>query len=336
VTGPLAAPDWRPTAAFADLDRRARLLAVTRGFFAARGIGEVETPALVATPVSDPQLRSISAGIDGGRRTAWLHTSPEYHMKRLLASGAGDIYQLGKVWRDDEQGRVHSVEFTLLEWYRHGVTLAGLADETTALLGTLADAAGRAAPAVKTVRYRELLHAAIGLDAVTAAAATLRTAAVQAFGDRLTPGLVAGLGEDRQAWLDLWVSHAVAPGLAGQGLVVVRGYPADQALMARLDPDDPTIAERFEVFWDGLEVANGYRELADPQEQADRFAADAARRQELGLAPAPVDRRFLAALAAGLPDCAGVAVGFDRVVMRALGRGSLAEVIAFPPAETPG
>ena len=330
-----AVPDWRPAATLAVLATRARLLATTRAFFAARGVLEVETPALVAAPVSDPQLRNIVVQLGGGERQAYLHTSPEYHMKRLLAAGAPDIYQLGKVWRDGEQGTRHAPEFTLLEWYRHGFGLADLAAETAALLGELAVAAGAPAPRATWTTYRDLLLDTTGLDPLAAATPVIRARACGLLGDALGPGLAASLGDDRLAWLDLLVTHVVTPALAGRGLVVVARYPADQAMLARLAADDPAVAERFEVFWDGLEVANGYLELRDPVEQAARFAADRARRRALGAPDALPDARLLAALAAGLPDCAGVAVGFDRAVMRAAGVDAIEGVLSFLPAEPP-
>lgn len=328
-----AGGDWRPTASLDTLVTRARLLATTRAFFAKRGVLEVETPGIVSVPVSDPQLRNVEVRLDGGARTAWLHTSPEYHMKRLLAAGAPDIYQLGKVWRDGETGRWHQPEFTLLEWYRHGFDLDGLAAETTALLTELAVAGGAPRPATSRIPYRDLLHNTLGADPLRADVGTLRERAMAVLGARLAPGLATALGDDRQGWLDLLVSHVVAPALAGRGLVVVTGYPADQALMAKLDPADPALAQRFEVYWDGLELANGYVELTDAAEQARRFAADAARRAALDLPAAATDRRLLAALASGLPDCAGVAVGFDRAVLAVTGAGSLLDVVGFAPGE---
>lgn len=331
----MTAADWRPRAPLAVLAGRARLLAAVRGFFAARGVLEVETPALVGDPVTDPQLRNIAVLLDGGVRRAWLATSPEYHMKRLLAAGAPDIYQLGRAWRDGERGRNHAPEFTLLEWYRRGHGLEALAAETVDLLGTLATTAGGPAPATSRTTYRDWLATTTGTDVLADPTPALRDRALALLGDRLAPGLPAQLGDDREAWLDLLVTHVAEPALAGRGLVVVTHYPAAQAMLARLAPDDPRVAERFEVYWDGLELANGYVELTDPAEQRARFVADRDRRRTHGAPDAPADARLLAALAAGLPDCAGVAVGFDRAAMRALGIDSLAGVSAFAPADAP-
>lgn len=324
------AADWRPRASLATLAARGRLLAATRGFFAARDVLEVETPALVAHGVSDPHLANVAATLAGPpARHLWLHTSPEYHMKRLLAAGAPDIYQLGKVWRDGEHGRWHAPEFTLLEWYRRGFTQAALAAEVIALVGCLCAAAGRTVPAVREVTYRDLFSTTTGIDPLVAALETVQAAAARLPGGIVDDRLRAALGSDREGWLDLLLTHAVTPALAGSGLCVVTDYPADQALMARRNAADPQVAERFEVFWDGLELANGYRELADAAEQADRFAADRTRRRAAGLADVEPDPALLAALAAGLPDCAGVAVGFDRVVMRVLGVDHIDAVLAF-------
>jgi lysyl-tRNA synthetase class 2 len=323
---------WRPSASLAVLESRARLLAAARAFFAARGVLEVETPALVAHGVTDPQLANVAARLAGPPASPlWLHTSPEYHMKRLLAAGAPDIYQLGKVWRDGERGRWHAPEFTLLEWYRHGFTPQALADEVVALISCLCGAAGRAAPAVRRATYASLFIETTGIDPLTAPLEAVRAAANRLPGGVVDDRLRAALGDDRDGWLDLLLTHAVMPALAGGGLCVVTDYPADQAMMARRNPADPRVAERFEVFWDGLELANGYHELADAAEQAARLAADRARRRAAGRPDVEPDRALLAALAAGLPDCAGVAVGFDRVVMRVLGVDHIDAVLSFPP-----
>lgn len=323
---------WAPTASLAALAVRARLLAATRAFFAGRGVLEVETPALVGHAVTDPHLANVAATLAGPPASRlWLHTSPEYHMKRLLAAGAPDIYQLGKVWRDGERGRWHAPEFTLLEWYRHGFTQQTLADEVVALIACLCAEAGRAAPAVRQASYADLFIDTTGIDPLTAPLEAVRATAERLPGGVVDDRLRAALGDDREGWLDLLLTHAVTPALAGSGLCVVTGYPADQAMMARRNPADPRVAERFEVFWDGLELANGYHELADAAEQAGRFAADRDRRRSAGLPDVEPDEALLAALAAGLPDCAGVAVGFDRVVMRVLGVDRIDAVLSFGP-----
>ncbi len=320
---------WQPSASFETLAQRARLLGTARAFFTTRGLLEVETPALVAHAVSDPHLSNIPARLADGRRL-WLHTSPEYHMKRLLAAGAPDIWQLGKVFRDGEAGRSHEPEFTLIEWYRHDYTLLALASETCELIAALAVTAGRTLAPPVSISYRELFITAVGVDPLTADAATLRNCAHKALGSSLSPELETGLGGDIDAWLDLLMSHAVSTHLASTEVAVVSGYPASQAALARIDPADKRIAERFEVFCAGLEVANGYRELCSAEEQAQRFGTDRARRARLGRPEMVPDPALLAALEAGLPDCAGVALGFDRVLMFLLGLADIRSAISFP------
>ncbi len=328
---------WRPEARPGTLRVRATLLAATRNFLNGRGILEVETPMLVARGVTDPQVQNLVAGRPG-RTTLHLHSSPEYHMKRLLAAGAPDIWQLCKVFRDGEAGRRHSPEFTLVEWYRRGFTLQQMADECCALLAALAGASGatpdRAAgwDSPVTVTYQGLFRSAFGVDALAADAGELAAVARNALGEAVDASLAAGLGSDRDLWLDLLVSHLVSEQLAAVPVAVVTGYPASQAALARLDPADARVAERFEVFCHGIEVANGYRELTDAAEQSRRFAADRAIRRRRGLPDREPDEELLAALAHGLPDCSGVAVGFDRVVMVLLGLGSIRESLSFLPA----
>ncbi len=320
---------WQPSANLETLAQRARLLGTARNFFTARGLLEVETPGLVAHAVSDPHLSNMATSLADGRKL-WLHTSPEYHMKRLLAAGAPDIWQLGKVFRDGEAGRRHEPEFTLVEWYRHDCTLRALASETCELIAALAAAVGRSLAAPVFLSYRELFIAALGIDPLTADAATLCNCARKALGSSLGMELEKGLGKDINAWLDLLMSHAVTARLASIEVAVVSGYPASQAALARIDPADDRIAERFEVFCAGLEVANGYRELCAADEQARRFSADRATRARLGRPDVVPDPALLAALEAGLPDCAGVALGFDRVLMFLLDLPDIRSGISFP------
>lgn len=310
---------------------RARLLAHARGFFAARGVTEVETPALVRHAVTDPHLANIAACPAGRAGTAWwLHTSPEFHMKRLLAAGAPDIYQICKVFRDGEQGRCHEPEFTMIEWYRRGLDLDGMIAETAALVASLAEAAGQATGPVTILRYPELVAEVIGIDPLESPAALLRERICAALGpEELDPALAAALGDDTDSWLDLLMGHRVLPSLPADRPAVIRDYPASQAALARLDPGNPRVALRFELVWRGLELANGYHELADPDEQRRRFAADRARRAALGRPDVRPDLKLLAALDAGLPDCAGVAVGFDRMMMALTGEADIAAVTSF-------
>jgi lysyl-tRNA synthetase class 2 len=322
--------DWRPSAGWPVLALRARLLACSRAFFADRGVTEVETPALVRHAVTDPHLANIPARLAGQPAAWWLHTSPEFHMKRLLAAGAPDIYQVCRVFRDGEQGRRHEPEFTMIEWYRHGLDLDGMIAETVALLASLAAATGQDTGPVQVLSYPALVAGTIGIDPLASPVALLRERVLAVLGpDLVDPSLAAALGDDADGWLDLLMSHRIMPALPAGALTVIRDYPASQAALARLDPADPRVALRFELFWRGLELANGYHELADPGEQRRRFAADRARRLALGRPDVAPDPRLLAALDAGLPDCAGVAAGFDRLMMAITGAVDIAAVSSF-------
>jgi lysyl-tRNA synthetase class 2 len=316
-------PDWRPTASLAALRLRSRLLAATRAFFAERGVLEVETPLLASSPASDPHLQAFSCrptGVARGR-TLYLQTSPEFAMKRLLASGVGPIYQVTRAFRDGEAGRRHNPEFTILEWYRPGFDHHALMAEVEALLTvTLGTGPG------ERLTYREAFLRHLALDPLAAAPDDLLRCA-RSVGIGEVPGLEP---DDRDGWLGLLLAAAVEPQLGRSGPTFLHDFPASQAALARLRPDDPRVAERFEVYVGGVELANGYHELADAGEQRRRFQADLEERRRRGLPEVPVDERLLAALTAGLPDCAGVALGFDRLVMLAAGAADLASVMAFP------
>jgi len=315
--------DWRPTATPAALRRRAEALAATREFFRERGVLEVETPALVNAPVSDVNLGSIRVDVPGLGAPLWLHTSPEYAMKRLLAAGSGDIYQICRVYRGAERGRQHNPEFTMLEWYRLGFSLEDLMNEVAALVRGLLGDAGAALP-VEFISYVDALREHAGLDPF-GDLAPLRAAA---RGLGLDETLAANAGRDEL--LDLVVGARVGPALGANALTFLHRYPASQAALARLDPDDARVALRFELYHRGLELANGYHELTSGGEQRRRFAEDLRQRAARGLPAAAIDPRLLAALDAGLPDCAGVALGFDRVLMLATGATKIDEVLAFP------
>ncbi len=335
------AVDWRPTASRRMLELRAALLARTRAFFAARGVLEVDTPIVVNAPVTDVHIHSARVMLEEagpaqtGHRPYFLHTSPEYAMKRLLAAGAGDIYQVCHVVRALERGRLHNAEFTLVEWYRVGVTLDALMSEVEALVRELLDASG-AARASARVSYREAFLQALALDPFTAPLAELAAHARRAGFD--------GAATDRDELLELLMGTVVGPRLGeGEpteeasarpgrpvGLTFVHGYPASQAALARLDPQDPRAAQRFELYCDGIELANGFHELTCAPEQRRRFEQDIEERRRLGLAAAAVDERLLAALAAGMPDCCGVALGFDRTLMLAAGAERIDDILPFP------
>lgn len=318
--------DWRPGASLTALRARSALHARMRDFFAGRGVLEVETPILSRAACTDPQLASIQAYYHGpdapGDHRLYLHTSPEFAMKRLLAAGSGPIWQLCKAFRDGETGLLHNPEFTLLEWYRPGFDLDALMDETEALVRAALDGL-RTPGACERLSYREAFLAHADLDPFACDVATLAACAVR-HGVNAPQNM-----RDTHDWLDLLMSHVVQPRLGSRGLCFVHHYPAAQAALARLDTGDPRCALRCELFWKGVELANGFVELSDADEQARRFAADNAVRHTRGLPEMPADECLLAALAHGLPDCAGMALGVDRLLMLGLGVSSLDAVLSF-------
>jgi lysyl-tRNA synthetase class 2 len=301
------------------LARRADMLARARAFFAARGVLEVETPILSSAAITDPQIESLATDIAGVGRY-FMCTSPEYFMKRLLAAGSGDIYQICKVFRDGERGRWHSPEFTLIEWYRLGLDDDGLMTEVEALVAHMLAPHRRLATAERLTYAAALLRHA-GVD--TAADDAALDAAIAAHGIHHSGGL------DHDARLDLLMSHVVGPRLGVERPCFIHDYPASQAALARLKPGSPPVAARFELYLDGIELANGFHELADADEQRSRFVQDLGTRLARNQVSRPLDERLLAALAHGIPDCAGVALGFDRLAAIAVGAKTLAEVMAF-------
>ncbi|MCF7220222.1 EF-P lysine aminoacylase EpmA [Marilutibacter chinensis] len=320
---------WQPTASFDALRLRARLNATIRGFFAERGVTEVETPAMSVAGNTDPNIASFalefSGRTDGAPRTRWLRTSPEFPLKRLLAAGFGDCYELGRVFRDGEAGGRHNPEFTMLEWYRLGWDHRRLAAETAELVQAALALVGRGAR-LQTIGYHELYRQRLGVDPATADEAALRAA----LGDvEIDP---CGLGRDD--WLDLLMTHRLQPSFDAGTLLAVIDYPASQCALARIrdgrgSADGVAVAERFELYLGPLELANGYHELADSDEQRRRFQRDQAVRTARGQTVAPIDERLLDALASGLPPCAGVALGVDRLLMAMVGTGRIADVLAF-------
>jgi elongation factor P--(R)-beta-lysine ligase len=322
---------WQPTASRGMLAMRAALLARARRFFASRDVLEVDTPLVVNAAVTDVHIHSAQVLFEpdaaGGPppqapSAFFLHTSPEYAMKRLLAAGSGDIYQICHVVRGLERGRLHNAEFTLIEWYRLGCPLAALMDEVEALVRELLGAA--APPASERITYQQAFSRELALDPLTAPRSRLEEEAARAC------GFLAPAGTDRDELLELLMSTRVGPGLGRGALTFVHGYPASQAALARLDPADPRTARRFELYCEGVELANGFDELASGAEQRTRFEQDVRDRQRRGLRSVTLDERLLAALDAGLPPCAGVALGFDRTLMLATGAARIDEVIPFP------
>jgi lysyl-tRNA synthetase class 2 len=325
-----ASGDWRPTATLEVLKLRARLLERVRAFFSERGVLEVETPILSTAAVTDPMLASLATHYTGPRfprgQTFYLHTSPEFPMKRLLAAGSDSIYQVCKVFRDGEAGRWHNPEFTLVEWYRTGFDHHRLMDETDELATRLLSPT-LTLDATERLSYREAFQRHAGLDPHTSLAGDF-AAAARARKVSVTPALLAQ--NDLDVWRDLLLTHVVEPKLGQRRLTFIYDYPTSQASLARIQPGDPPVAARFELYLNGIELANGFHELTDADQQRTRFEQQLHARAASGQPVVPLDERLLAALAQGLPDCAGVALGFDRLVMLAAGARTIAEVLAFP------
>ena len=317
-------PAWRPGAAREALVLRARLLTTVREFMAARGVLEVETPMLSRAGNSEPRIASLVAHADGAADTTaarYLRTSPEFPLKRLLAAGVGDCYELGRVFRAGEAGRRHNPEFTLLEWYRTGIDHLQLMEEVVALVQAALALVGRRCT-IRRVGYRALFQDALGVDPFTATDRQLQSLLAD-------HGIAAG-GLRRDDWLDLAFTHRLQPCWPGDQLLLVEGFPASQCALARVvERDGQAVAERFEAFLGPLELANGYHELTDAAEQRARFQRDNAERAAAGLPVVALDEALLAALAHGMPACAGVALGIDRLLMAMLGADSLQAVLAF-------
>lgn len=289
------------------LKQRAHLLGEIRAFFQEKNVLEVETPVLGQSGVCDPHLQNLVTQINTSRY--FLQTSPEYHMKRLLASGSGSIYQICKAFRDDEQGRYHNPEFTMVEWYRTGFNYLQLMDEVEQLIAGLIGIEG-----FHRLTYQDAFQKTVGIDPFSATEVELEKKAGQVSGQT-----------SRNDLLDLILAEKVLPAL--KGAVFIYDYPADQAAMAKIRGD---VAERFELIINGIELANGYSELIDPVEQKKRFNDENKQREAIGMEPMPIDQQFLKAMTEGIPDCAGVALGFDRLVMLACNKNTLADVMPFP------
>ncbi|HEY6643589.1 EF-P lysine aminoacylase EpmA [Povalibacter sp.] len=310
---------WKPTAPIATLEMRASMLRAAREYFTATRALEVETPTLSAAAVTDVHLASVAATAIGQQR--FLHTSPEYAMKRLLAAGCGDIWQIGRVYRDGEAGRWHNPEFTLIEWYRLGIDHHALMSDVERLIGAVMPAS-RHVDRSERLTYREAVQLHSGVDAFNDPVAVL-VARLESAGIEVP----ASIRADRDGCLDLIISTLVGPQLGHDRLTFIYDYPASQAALAQTRGP---VASRFEAYLDGVELANGFHELGNAAEQRARFEQDLAGRRQRGLPAMPIDENFLAALEYGLPDCSGVALGFDRLVMCAVGAKHIDEVIAFP------
>ena len=315
--------DWQPSISMRRLKQRAEVLMGIRRFFAEREVTEVETPLLANAGVTDPHLSNAVTHLNafGSKLTPfYLQTSPEYAMKRLLAAGSGCIYQMAKVVRDDEIGRYHNPEFTMLEWYRVGFTDRDLMAEVDCLLQRILGTK----PA-EFVSYQQLFVEHIGCDPLTQEGLQQLKAWLidKSIGDWVAQET------NMDTLLQLAISHFIEPVLGQQRPIFVYNFPASQAALARLDETDPRVARRFEVYIKGIEIANGFYELTDAGQQAQRFKLDNVHRRELGRSPAAIDYRLLAALQQGLPECSGVALGVDRLLMLKFGVNHIKEVLSF-------
>jgi lysyl-tRNA synthetase class 2 len=324
-------PPWHPdglAARMPFLRRRTLLTAATRAFFAGRGYTEVETPYAVRTPGEEVHLSAFGTECrqpDGRREPLWLHTSPEFAMKRLLVAGAGPIFQLARVWRNGEGSDLHAPEFTMLEWYRPGADMDSLIEETTAYLSAVLP------PIVSCRGVTTDLSAA---ERITVAEAFARYVGADVLATAEDARALAAAARTRlrenENWEDLFfrlLLERIEPQLGRSHPTFLTHWPAAQAALARRDPADPRVAERFELFVCGIELANAFVELTDPIEQRVRFEADRARRHALSGPDWPLDEDFLAALAFGMPASAGIAMGFDRLAMIASGAGSIDQVL---------
>ena len=303
---------------------RARLYALIREFFARRDVLEVETPILSEAANTEPNIESFSTTFTGPTqspsRQRWLRTSAGFPMKRLLAGGVGGCYELGRVFRNGEGGRGHNPEFSMLEWYRVGWNHLRLIDETVELVQAALALRGRRAVCV-SLTYRELFAQSLGLDPFAASVDVLRAA--------LADANIEASSLERDDWLDLLITHHIQPMFPADRITVVRDWPASQCSLARIRPGSPPVAERFELYLGRHELANGYHELADASEQRARFEHDNQRRRQRGQVALPVDERLLDALEQGLPDCAGVALGIERLLMCLLQTDDIRQVLAI-------
>lgn len=320
--------DWRPGCSLQVLKKRAWLLQEIRSYFRRQEVIEVETPVLCRTVGTDPHLDYFRTGLTfegAGREPGlYLQTSPEFSMKRLLAAGTGSIYQICKAYRNGESGRMHNPEFTILEWYRVGYDLDLLIGDVDELLVRVI---GLSDPdhASERIRYREVFMRHLGLDPLTAEIRDFRRFA-EASGDFSAKTLC---GDDVRLWQEYLFACRIQPHLGKSGLCYVYDYPAEQSALARLKADDARVAERVEVFLQGVELGNGFAELGCAEEQRERFQRDLEIRRLQGQELPCLDERFLAALEAGLPDCSGMALGLDRVLMLLVNAASLDEVLSF-------
>ncbi len=312
---------WQASGSLENLRKRSAVIAQIRAFFSARDVLEVETPLLGHSTATDPHIHSflVSPPDRLAEKFWYLQTSPEFPMKRLLADGAGSIYQICKVFRAEERGRLHNPEFTLLEWYRLGFDHHQLMTEIDALLHEILQT-----PRADRMSYGEVFRSYLGLDPYTCSITALQSCAQQHQLDCSSLN-----DQDKDFWLQLLISHCIEPFLGQERPLFITDFPAQQAALAKISEHNPLAADRFELYFRGLELANGYHELCDASEQRRRFIEDNRQRERMGLSVIPLDENLLAAMKEGMPACAGVALGVDRLIMLACGANSIDEVISF-------
>ena len=320
--------DWQPTASLEMLKTKARLLSKLRAFFAEKDILEVQTPVLSQAGNTEPSIETFVTqqheNLNHKIQPSFLNTSPEFAMKRLLAAGSGSIYQITPVFRQDEQSKRHNPEFTLLEWYRIDFDHHALMGEVNSLVRFVAD------DFLKLERsqffsYQNAMIKFAEVDPFNATTEELKEAAIKAGIDAV------GMDDaPRDSWLDLLMSHVVEKNLPLNCPVFIYDYPASQAALAKIRKGSPDVAERFELYINGMEVANGFHELSDAKEQEQRFHNEQTQRKKSGLQGIPADYNLIAALKHGLPECAGVAIGLDRLLMVLTGAEHINEVLTFP------
>ena len=327
---------WQPTASIDALRQRAAIIASIRAFFDSRNVLEVETPCLSSHTISDPYLQAmVTKHTEPGAsqsRTLYLQTSPEYAMKRLLAAGSGDIFQLCKAFRDDEVGRLHNPEFTMLEWYRVGFDMHSLINEVGALLIEILPIIN-----IDQFTYVEVFQRLLGFDPLNISMNELRNVCDSCDLSNYAESLKASIYDIhsdngqrllKDSLLQVLFNQQIEPNIGVTSPAIVTNFPASQASLATLSSDGET-ANRFEVYFKGVELANGFNELTNVKEQTVRFEEDNAKRALLGLPAQVIDRYFLAALRAGLPNCSGVALGVDRLIMLATEQTSIEKVMSF-------
>ncbi|MDH3440150.1 MAG: EF-P lysine aminoacylase EpmA [Gammaproteobacteria bacterium] len=312
---------WQPNSGVDTARARASMIRRARRYFDDHDVLEVSTPALSQTPVTDPNIDAIAALLHD--KKIYLHTSPEYMMKRLIAAGFPDIYQVCRVFRNAESGRRHQPEFTMIEWYRLGFDLDSIIEDAICLITTLADSRTLERP--KVLSYSDVYKETLSIDPLSTSIATLIDIADADM------SLQQSVGDDRDAWLDLVFATRISPCFDDDRLTVVFHYPGSQASLARICPQDATVADRFEIYLGAVELANGFVELTDADEQLSRFERDRDVRSAVGKRDVAIDYELIEALRAGMPECAGVALGLDRLLMIAEGLSDISDVMTFTP-----